>query len=177
MSDITLDQQTARLEEYEKGFLAVHLIATGVELCLFRKMKDSGMRPADLAAKLGLHEPYVRIWCQVAHHMEILDCDDKGRFRLAPHMDTLLTDVQNPYYFGDRARFMIFHASDDLRGHSEDYKSGQSHSYSDHEEEFSRVAKSLTRHIVPLAYLFMILPSLPELKKRLDTGIKVLDIG
>jgi SAM-dependent methyltransferase len=179
MTEITLDEQTAKLEAYEKGFLAVHLMNTGVVLGLFEKLSmfEDGISPDALASELGLHEPYVRLWCQTAYHFEILDCDEDGRFRLAPHMGTLLTDTENPYYFGYRARFMVSHWAELLKSHPEYYRSGDTHYWDALGHEFSKDAKALTSHIVPVAYRFMIIPSIPELKERLDAGIKVLDVG
>ena len=179
MAEITLDEQMAKLEDYEKGFLAVYLVNTGVVLGLFEKLDayESGVSPDALASEMGLYEPYVRLWCQAAYHFEILDCDENGKFGLAPHMGTLLTDTENPYYFGFRAKFMVSHWAKLLKSHPEYYRSGDTHFWDALGEEFSRDAKALTSHIVPLAYKFMIIPSIPELKERLDTGMKVLDVG
>jgi SAM-dependent methyltransferase len=179
MAEITLDEQSAKLEAYEKGFLAVYLVNTGVALGLFQKLtvSEGGLSADALARELGLYEPYVRIWCQTAYHFEILDCDADGRFRLAPHMEALLTDAQNPYYFGHRATFMVRHWSGLLKSHPEYYRTGDSHFWDALGQQFSKDAKALTSNIVPLAYKFMIIPSIPGLKERLDAGMKVLDVG
>lgn len=179
MAEITLDEQSAKLEAYEKGFLAVYLVNTGVALGLFQKLaaSEGGLSADALARELGLYEPYVRIWCQTAYHFEILDYDEDGRFRLAPHMDALLTDAQNPYYFGHRATFMVRHWSGLLKSHPEYYRTGDSHFWDALGQQFSKDAKALTSNIVPLAYKFMIIPSIPGLKERLDAGMKVLDVG
>ena len=179
MAEITLDEQMAKLEDYEKGFLAVYLVNTGVVLGLFEKLStyENDVSPDALASEMGLYEPYVRLWCQTAYHFEILNCDENGRFGLAPHMGTLLTDTENPYYFGNRAKFMVSHWAKLLKSHPEYYKSGDTHFWDALGKEFSKDAKSLTSNIVPLAYKFMIIPSMPELKERLETGMKVLDVG
>jgi len=179
MKDITLDEQTLKLETYEKGFLAVYLVNTGVVLGLFEKLgaSEGGVSPHALASQLALHESYVRLWCQTAYYLEILDCDEDDRFRLAPHMGTLLTDTENPYYFGHRARFMVSHWAELLKSHPEYYRSGGTHFWDALGHEFSKDAKALTSQIVPLAYRFMIIPAIPELKERLDAGLEVLDVG
>lgn len=179
MTEITLDEQSAKLEAYEKGFLAVYLVNTGIVLGLFEKLSalEAGISPDALANELGLHEPYVRVWCQTACHFEILDCHEDGRFKLAPHMGALLTDTENPYYFGQRARVMVSHLADDLKRHPEFYRSGDSYLYKAHGQGFSKDVRALTSHIVPLAYKFMIIPSVPGLQERLDAGMKVLDVG
>jgi len=179
MAEITLDEQSAKLEDYEKGFLAVHLVNTGVVLGLFDKLSafEGGVGPDTLASELGLHEPYVRLWCQTAYHFEILDYSEDGRFKLARNMGSLLTDPENPYYFGHRARFMVSHWAELLKSHPEYYRSGDTHFWDALGQEFSKDAKALTSHLVPLAYRFMIIPSIPGLKERLDAGVKVLDVG
>jgi len=179
MAEITLDEQTEKLETYEKGFLAVYLVNTGVVLGLFDKLSalEDGIEPHALASELGLHEPYVKLWCQAAYHFEILGCGEDGRFKLAPHMDTLLTDTGNPYYFGHRAKFMVHHWSELLKSHPEYYRTGDKHFWDALGPEFSRDAKALTCQIVPLAYRFMIVPSIPGLKEKLDAGMSILDVG
>jgi len=179
MTEITLDEQTARLETFEKGYLAIYLVNTGVVLGLFEKIQtfEDGIDTDTLAGDLGLYEPYVKLWCLTAYHFEILDCDEDGRFRLAPHMGTLLTDIENPYYFGNRAKFMVHHWSKLLKSHPEYYRSGDTHFWDALGREFSRDAKALTSHIVPLAYKYMIIPLIPELNERLDAGMKILDVG
>ena len=37
-----------------------------------------------------LYEPFLKIWCQTAYHFEILDCDERGRFKLQPFLDEVL---------------------------------------------------------------------------------------
>ncbi len=179
MAEVTLDEQSARLEAYEKGFLAVYLLHAGLDLGLFDKINafEGGIRPDALAGQLGLHEPYVRLWCQTAYYLEILDCDGEERFRLAPHMGALLTDPGNPFYFGRRARFMVAHWAQLLKSHPEHYRSGGTHSWDAMGAGFSRDAKALTSDLVPMAYTFMIIPVVPGLKERLDAGAKVLDVG
>jgi len=179
MADITLDEQSAKLEAYEKGFVAVYLLNTGLDLGLFEKLSacEDGIHPDALAGELGLHEPYVRLWCQTAYYLEILDCDGDNRFRLAPHMGSLLTDPGNPFYFGHRARFMVSHWSELLKSQTKCFKSGDTHSWDSLGLGFSRDAKALTSNIVPMAYRFMIIPSVPGLQERLEAGAKVLDVG
>lgn len=179
MADITLDEQSARLESYEKGFLAVFLLNAGLELGLFEKLAacEGGLRPEALAGELGLHEPYVRLWCQTGYYLEILDCDEGHRFRLAPHMGALLTDSANPFYFGHRARFMVNHWTELLKSHPAYYRTGATHSWEAMGPGFSRDAKALTSNLVPMAYTYMIIPAVPGLKERLEAGARVLDLG
>ncbi len=179
MAEINLYDQRARLRDYKKGLYAFHLLKTGIALGLFEKLNtsDVGLSPGDLASQLNLHEPYVNIWCQTAYHMEILDYDKDGRFKLAPHMGTLLADTESPYYLGHEIQMRTSYTVDQLRRHPEYFKSGEIHFCQSDGPEFSTAQKAMSNQGIPPAYIFLIIPSIPELKERLETGIKVLDVG
>ena len=84
MKKVTIRTQTEKLEEFRKGFIATHLIDIGRELGIFEVLKDAkkqGLSVSELAEKLGLHEPYLKIWCQTAYFFKILDYDEQGRFK------------------------------------------------------------------------------------------------
>ena len=89
MEEINAASQMAKIRNFEKVFIATHLINIGEKLKLFETLckAKEGMSIPDLASKLGLHEPYLKIWCQTAYHFEILDCDQLGRFRLQAFLD------------------------------------------------------------------------------------------
>jgi ubiquinone/menaquinone biosynthesis C-methylase UbiE len=179
MKEVTLEEQSEKLYVYEKGYHALHLIHTGTELGLFDKIHSTqeGVSPQALADEMGLHEPYVRIWCQTAHHLEILDCDETGRFKLAPHMDTLLVDRNHPFYFGHKPEFFLHHLADDLKSHASFLRSGESEFYDTKGREFSRSAKALSDQAIPVAMVFMVMPMIPGVRDKLHTGLKVLDVG
>ena len=109
--------------------------------------------------------------------MEILDCDGKDKFILAPIMETLLVEDNNPFYFGHMARFTVRHWSKSLEKYPEYYREGHSEFYKDFELNFSQDAKALSDQGVPSAYIFIIISSIPDLKSDLYTGIKILDVG
>ena len=179
MAEVRLGEQLAKLHAYAKGFGALYLINTGIEIGLFDKLNScqDGASPETLANELGLYEPYVRTWCQTAYHLEILECAEDGRFTLAPHMNTLLADTSSPYYFGHWPRIAVYHFPETHKKHPDYYETGQFKFYNDYGEDFSRDAKALTDQIIPTIYIFMAIPSIPGLKERLDGGIRILDVG
>ena len=179
MPEITLEEQRAKLLGYEKGFCAVYLMKIGTDLGLFKKLSTStsGASPRDLAGELGLHEPYVRVWCQTAYHMEVLDCDKDGRFRLAPHMGALLAETENPYYFGAVANMRVRYASEHLKSYAKYFRSGGTYSREADGPGFSTALKAITGNSIPAAYMLMIIPSIPGLKDRLDAGMRILEVG
>lgn len=179
MPEITLEEQRAKLLGYEKGFSAVYLLKMGTDLGLFKKLTtyESGISPSGLASELGLHEPYVRAWCQTGYHMELLDCDSTGRFRLAPHMGTLLAETENPYYYGAITNMRVKYTAEHLKSYPEYFRNGNVYSREADGPSFSTALKAITGHSIPAAYMFMIIPSIPGLKDRLDAGMRILDVG
>ena len=97
MEEISAKTQMAKIRTFEKGFIAIHTINMGAELDIFTALSENkeGLTVSDLAVKLNLHEPYLKIWCQTAYHFEILDADDQGRFKLQPFLNEILGDKTN----------------------------------------------------------------------------------
>jgi len=179
MADITFDEQRGRLQSYERGFFAIYLIRIGIELGIFKKLSslDKGISSSALASELGLHEPYVRVWCQAAYHLQILEADEDSSYKLALHIGTMLADTENPYYFGHTIDMRTRYTADHLQSHPEYYKSGNIYSWEADGADFSRAQKAMTNHSIPALYLLMLIPSIPGLKERLDAGMRILDIG
>ena len=177
MEELSSKSQMAKIRGFEKGFMATHLINIGAKLGLFEALNEvkEGVTVPDLASKLDLHEPYLKIWCQTAYHFRILDCDDQGRFMLQPFLDEIL---------GDKAHFKNYLANIaadvDIVGTgmvdaSEYFRTGKIiESY--HTHEISKAVYETTKN-VPLAFLFTIFPKNEHLKQLLEQGTKFLDIG
>ena len=169
--------QMAKIRNFEKGFIATHLINIGAKLGLFDALNETkeGMTIPDLASKLGLHEPYLKIWCQTAYHFEILDCDDHGRFRLQPLLDEILGDKSHfRNYLGNIALTV------DLLGkffeEYPEYFRTRRTAKNPYTPELSRAVFEVTKN-VPLVFLSMIFPKNDFLKQMLERGIRFLDIG
>ena len=178
MEEVSAKTQMAKIRNFERGFMATHLINIGNKVGVFEKLnekKEEGLSVADLANELGVHEPYLKFWCQTAYHFQLLDCDDQGKFKLQPFLDEIL---------GDRTHFRNYLANItmdvDLLGTGlikahEYFKTGKTVE-TFNEPEISRIAYETTKNIY-LAFLFMIFPKNEHLKELLDKGIKFLDIG
>jgi ubiquinone/menaquinone biosynthesis C-methylase UbiE len=177
MGEISAKAQMAKVRRFEKGFMATHLINLGTKLGIFEALNENkeGLTVPVLAAKLGIHEPYLKIWCQSAYHFEILDGDEKGRFMLQPYLDEIL---------GDRNHFRNYLANIamdvDLIGEGFAKASGAFRTGKPvdtyNSPEFSELAYEPTQNIA-LAFLFMVFPKNKQLKQLLEQGIRFLDIG
>ena len=92
MSEITILGQIAKVRNFEKGHRATQVINTGFSSGILDTLAQSieGLTVPELALKLMLYEPFLKIWCQTAYHFEILDCDEQGRFKLQAFLDEVL---------------------------------------------------------------------------------------
>ena len=177
MEEISAKTQMSKIRNFEKGFMATHLVNLGAKLGIFAALNENkdGLTLPILAAKLGIHEPYLKIWCQTAYHFEILDGDEEGRYMLQPYLDEVL---------GDRNHFRNYLANIamdvDLIGEGFGKAAGAFRTGKPvdtyHSPEFSELAYEPTKNIA-LAFLFMIFPKNEPLKQMIEEGIRFLDIG
>src|SRR3712207_1856314 len=75
--ETTRQAQMGKVFGYLKGLHATHLMQLGTALGLFEHLATSpaGLAPEWLAEAAGLHAPYVRVWCETACALELLDYD------------------------------------------------------------------------------------------------------
>ncbi len=178
MAEITPDVQTARVWDYIKGFHAVHLVNVGLELGLFAKLDEApdGLGPDALAKALGLHEPYLAVWCKTAYAYEILEATEDGAFRLAPFFDLLLVRRGNARYLAPYFNAAIAHFGPDMVRYPEFFRTGATYTYQEHGEDFSRAVAELTDGFHTLVTR-RLLPGVPGLEDKLNAGARVLDMG
>jgi ubiquinone/menaquinone biosynthesis C-methylase UbiE len=178
MEEVSTKTQMAKIRSFEKGFMGTHLISIGDKVGVFDKLnekKEEGITVADLATDLGVHEPYLKFWCQTAYHFEILDCDDQGKFRLQPFLDEILGDKNHFRNYLANITMDVDLLGILLKDASEYFKTGKTvEIFAD--EEVARIGYATTKNIY-LVFLFMIFPKNEHLKELLDKGIKFLDIG
>ena len=127
MAEITSREQLEKVRGYEKGYFATRLIGIGIELGLFEKIDAAkeGITTIDLAEQLGLHEPYVKIWCQTAYSWELLDYDDSGKFRLPHGLNEVLVDKTNPRNYEGNIHVTIKQLGPLFDRYGEFFKSGE----------------------------------------------------
>jgi hypothetical protein len=178
MEESSVRSQWTKIRNFEKGFFAIHLINIGAKLGVFEALYEAkeGMTIPDLASKLELHEPYLKVWCQTAYHFEILDCDDQGRFRLQPFLDEILGDKSHfRNYLANITMFVDF-IGKGLSAEAPNYfRTGRSLETL-YTNEFSKIAYETTKN-THLLFLSRIFPKNEHLNQMLERGIRFLDIG
>jgi 2-polyprenyl-3-methyl-5-hydroxy-6-metoxy-1,4-benzoquinol methylase len=175
--EITADLQVARIFEWRRGFNTIHLIDLGVHLGLFRALAQTpGLNGAELAGQLGLHAPYVEVWCKTAYGLEILDADAGGKYRLAPYIDAILATPTHPRYLGGYVRLGTEVAADDFRRCREAFKSGKAKPFQGRGDHFNQAIAESTQGL-QVVTAKKILPGLTGLAERLAAGGAILEIG
>ncbi len=174
---LTAEAQVAKIFEWRRGFNAMHLIDLGVRLGLFKAIAESpGVKPDQLADTLGLHAPYVEIWCTTAYSLGLLEGEEDRRFHLAPYMDQILGKSSHPRYLGGYVRLGTEFATEDHRYGLEAFRTGSTVPFQGRSEAFADVVAESTAglHVLSARKL---MPELPGLKQRLDAGGTILEVG
>lgn len=175
--EISADSQVARIFEWRRGFNTIHLIDLGVHLGLFRALAEApGQSGPELASRLGLHAPYVEVWCKTAYGLEILDADDAGKYRLAPHFDTILASPTHPRYLGGYVRLGTEVAAEDFRRCREAFRAGAVKPFQGRGEHFNQAIAESTQGL-QVVTAKKILPGLGGLAERLGAGGAILEVG
>ncbi|MBI4561502.1 MAG: methyltransferase domain-containing protein, partial [Candidatus Rokubacteria bacterium] len=143
----------------------------------FGKLAESpGIRAEALATDLGLHPPFVAVWCRTAYALGFLDADEEGRLRLAPGFDQLLAERASPWYYGGALGLVVDYEADDLSALDELLRSGRTVPFQARGRKFSEQVGEATAGLHTLAAR-KVLPGLPEMEERLHRGLKLLDVG
>lgn len=195
MTDWTsIEDPVARLHGFVSGFHATFYVYTGVECGLFEALVNSGT-PDDLASELGLHEPYVRRFCEIGLRWGLLEAeprdrdgeidetsewegdDDRYSFRLREPFVRPLADPEAAQYMGDLFRFAADHMSDDYGNYPHYFRSGETKPFTDRGSAFTDVIEGTTRGLQTIFVEKLVPESLPALEAQLSRGGRILDIG
>lgn len=174
---VTADDQVAKIFEWRRGFNAMHLIDVGVRLGLFKAFAEtSGTTPAQVAQALNLHTPYVETWCTTAYSFGLLEGGEDRSFRLAPYFDQILANPSHPRYLGGYVRLGTEFATEDHRYCLEAFRTGGIVPYQGRSDAFAEVIAETTAGLQVLSAK-KLLPELPGLQDRLDSGGSILEVG
>jgi 2-polyprenyl-3-methyl-5-hydroxy-6-metoxy-1,4-benzoquinol methylase len=175
--DVTAESQVARVFAWRRGFNAMHLIDLGIRLGLFKAFADTPDATAQVVAdRLGLHVPYVEVWCTTAYGFELLDADEERRFRLAPYVNEILANPTHPRYLGGYVQLGTRFATEDYRLAIEAFRTGVGVPFQGRSHEFAQVvAQAIAGVNVMVAR--KILPGLADVAEALNTGGALLEVG
>ena len=106
-TDSRIQDQAPRLLGHAAGYASHRTISMGLRTGLLEALSEAedGRTPDQLAASLDLDPYSLDVWCRSALGAGV--CQREGdRYRLAPHMDTLLLDRTSPADIG--GLFLVF---------------------------------------------------------------------
>ncbi len=175
--DTTRVAQMGKVFGYLKGLHAAHLMELGTRLGLFSRLARAatGIPAETLATEMELDLDYVRLWCEAACALELLDYTPQSGYRMAPFMDEILGQPDATYYVGRFPEVHLLVARDYAR-YPELFRTGQAFSYQEHDQAFIRAVAEALRTL-PRQFLDAVLPKLPALAARLESGAAILDVG
>jgi len=179
MSEISIQSQIEKINGFAKGYRATHVIDIGMRFGMLEALAEApeGMTVSELSLKLMLYEPYIKVWCQTAYHFEILDGDERGRFRLQPFLDEILGLGMSLYQHPNRAEQpdhgqIPQEYESPLSGFIRFGRSVQTGKTPD--ASFATYRGTVN---IPTIFSSMIFPKTGDIKEKLEQGIRFLDIG
>jgi hypothetical protein len=117
----------------------------------------------------------VRLWCETACALELLDYEPGVGYRLAPWMDALLGQPASTFSMAAWPGLHLLIARDYQR-YQELFRTGGVYPYQEYDEPCIRDVAEATCAL-PRMFLDAVLPKLPGLQARLEAGVTILDVG
>jgi len=154
------------------------LVLVGARLGLYKALDEGGpATSAELAARTGLFERYVREWLAAQAASGYLDHDaESGRFAIGPEQAMALARSDQPTYVAD-AFDVIAAAYIDEPKVTAAFRSGAGIGWHEHHECLFRGTERFFRPGYKANLVNAWLPALDGVVDRLASGAKVADIG
>lgn len=119
-----LKDQAGALSAHAAGLVGSRIIALGIRNGLIEAASAmDDFTPEDLAARAKVDAFYTKVWSRGAFAAGVLEAADDGRYRLGPHMATLLLDKTSPAYAG--GLFTIMEQPEIFESFSTNLRSGE----------------------------------------------------
>ncbi|HKY60664.1 MAG TPA: class I SAM-dependent methyltransferase, partial [Gemmatimonadota bacterium] len=162
---------------YLSGAAVSALVYLGDQLGLYHALREAGpVKSAELAARSGLHERWVREWLHAQASAGLVSHVGDGRFELTGEQAAVLAEEASPAFVtgGFALLFSLFQRWERLH---EAFRTGRGVPYNqlgaDHAVAESRFSAPWMRaNLVPV-----ILPGLDGVTTKLDAGAKAADVG
>lgn len=150
----------------------------GMKLGLYEALANNGaMTPAELAAKTGTTERYVREWLINQASGDYVHYDPKtGKYSMLPEQATALTDEASPYYVG--GGFYVVKAMVNAQPRiAEAFKNGGGLLWGDNDPDLFTGVEKFFRPGYQAHLVAEWVPAMTGLEAKLKAGAKVADIG
>ncbi|MEA2661716.1 MAG: hypothetical protein QOH08_1288 [Chloroflexota bacterium] len=175
MAEPTLPEQVTKLYDLIGGFHATHLLEIGRELGVWEAITATpGITSDALAARLGTDPFYTGVLVRTAFAFELVERRGDG-WRMAPHFDQILGTPGATFYLGGAARTHQV-VAEDYADYPKRFREGIRVPYQQHSKEFMEVVAAGLQSL-PRIFTELVLPKLPALQARFESGARVLDVG
>ena len=159
------------------GFSAA-LVVIGDKLGLYRGLADLGpSTPAELAARTGTTERYVREWLSAQAASGYVSYDAAGgRFSLSPEQALVFADEGHPAFMAGGFEFLsaVFHDEPKI---TEAFRTGAGVGWHEHHACLFRATERFFRPGYNANLVSSWIPALDGVEARLEAGARVADVG
>ena len=158
--------------------LSTALVVMGDKLGFYRALAGAGpLSPADLAARTGTAERYVREWLSAQAAGGFVSYDpDSGRFTLPPEQAVALTDASSPAYLPGFFQ-VAFGSVLDSRHITEAARTGAGYGWGEHGHDVLEGCERFFRPGYNANLTTAWLPALDGVVAKLESGAQVADVG
>jgi ubiquinone/menaquinone biosynthesis C-methylase UbiE len=166
------------LGELNAGLSCLNLYV-GYRLGLFKALANSGAITIEkLSKQTGLNERYMREWLECMAVNEYLDYDKESVcFSLPSEYVPVLVDQDSPYFIAPYLGFIPSMAGSAINLLMDAFRSGGGVPFSAYGEDLPDAIGLGNRVIFTNDYINTWIPTMPDIKKRLESGARVADIG
>ena len=170
-----IQQQAGKILTQVAGYIGVRTIDIGLRMGLFEELAahPEGMTVEALAKQKSLDAYYTQVWCRSAYASEVLELEGES-YKLAPHMDKLLLNLDFPGYAGGLPGIMGQPEMFDM--FSQNLPTGKRIWWDECSPEFIE-AVSLTARPFYVRSIPGGLSKVPGLSDKLAQGGKILELG
>jgi SAM-dependent methyltransferase len=167
-----------RVWGYKQGEVVSLMIHLGDRLGIYRALDGAGPVTAEaLAARTGLHPRWLLEWLRGQAAAGLVDSADGDVFELSCEAAALLADEEGSVWFAAGAFQGAAATQDTVDRLAESFRTGRGLSFDDFGPD---AAGKIERTLGPwsrLALIPTILPALDGVTGRLESGIRVADVG
>lgn len=156
------------------GFYRAWLIYLGIELGLFRHLReagDAGLTPRELAAGTGAHPPAIDVWAWAADAHDLAVLED-GRLSVDDDVAAILLDDDRAEFLGGQFAHAVV-ASMDWGSMVDFFRTGEA--FRDRPDRYRVAIEALTRQDIAV-FFQEVLAALPQLVADLMGGGRVVDV-
>src|SRR4051812_38968461 len=167
-----LDQ---RADRYAGAFEAF-MCALGDRLGLWKALAEGPATSAEVAARAGLNERYVREWLNGVASASLVERRDADRFALGDEAHAVFAEEGGEFFMGGTYQ-LIFGLLEAVEPLSEAFRTGEGIPQDTYSDDFWI---GLERHNTPSVEHKLVqgwLAAMPEVRAKLESGVRMADVG